>query len=136
MGHIAGVVNSLTDRCEHVDVLTPDALPMLRTAAAVRLVPGARQHGYPYELNYYAYQRRFVRAAVAILRSSRPDFLYHRLSVGSYAGLTVARRLRVPLVLEYNGSEVWVAQHWGSPLRFADPRYARDIHAGIGSCWT
>ena len=123
VGHIAGVVNGLARRCDHVDVLTPDPLPMLEAGASVTLIPGPRQHGYPYELNYYSYHRRFVSRAAGILEQSRPDFLYHRLSLGSYAGLALARRLDVPLVLEYNGSEVWVAQHWGSPLRF--PRLAR-----------
>jgi glycosyltransferase involved in cell wall biosynthesis len=35
------------------------------------------------------------------------------------------RRLRVPLVLEFNGSEVWAQRHWGEPVRFE--RLARAI---------
>src|SRR5205823_1475084 len=48
---------------------------------------------------------------------ARPGFVYQRHSVGSYAGAVLARRAGVPLVLEYNGSEVWVARNWGRPLR-------------------
>jgi glycosyltransferase involved in cell wall biosynthesis len=44
--------------------------------------------------------------------------VYQRHSVGSYAGAIVSRAAGVPLVLEYNGSEVWVARHWGRPLRY------------------
>jgi glycosyltransferase involved in cell wall biosynthesis len=44
--------------------------------------------------------------------------VYQRHSVGSYAGAVLARRAQVPFVLEYNGSEVWVARHWGRPLRY------------------
>lgn len=128
VGHIAGVINSLARTCERIDVLTPDPLPMIGSRAAVTIVEGGRQHGYPYELNYYAYHRRFVRTALRMLRRTRPDFLYHRLSLGSYAGVALARRLRIPLVLEYNGSEVWVAAHWGSPLRFPTlARLAEDV---------
>src|SRR5690606_18732422 len=36
-----------------------------------------------------------------------------------YAGVVASRRFNVPLVLEYNGSEVWVSKHWGTPLRFS-----------------
>src|ERR1035441_8286667 len=42
------------------------------------------------------------------------DFVYQRYQLGSYAGLELARRLDVPLVLEFNGSEIWVERHWGS----------------------
>src|SRR5262249_10864354 len=34
----------------------------------------------------------------------------------NYTGLTLARRLGIPLVLEYNGSEIWMSRHWGRPL--------------------
>ena len=40
------------------------------------------------------------------------DFVYQRYSMGSYAGLALARELGVPLVLEYNGSEVWTQRNW------------------------
>jgi glycosyltransferase involved in cell wall biosynthesis len=33
----------------------------------------------------------------------------------------MARRYQLPLVLEYNGSEVWVSRHWGAhPLQYAE----------------
>jgi glycosyltransferase involved in cell wall biosynthesis len=56
----------------------------------------------------------------AQLRSEGRDglaFVYQRLSVANHAGVDVSRRLGVPFVLEYNGSEVWVAENWGTPLR-------------------
>ena len=74
--------------------------------------------GYPYELSYFAYHRRFVTTVGRALLDERPDAIYHRLSVANYSGVRLARRLGVPLILEYNGSEVWVARHWGRPLRF------------------
>ena len=118
VGHTAGVINALARQCDSVDVLSPDALPLVHPPVAVAIVPPPRRYGYPYELNYYTYHRRFVRDASAFLGARRPDFLYHRISLGGYAGVSLARRLRLPLVLEYNGSEVWVSQHWGTALRF------------------
>ena len=52
----------------------------------------------------------------------KPDLLYQRLSLANYAGTRLARIIGVPHVLEYNGSEVWVARHWGRSLTF--PRLA------------
>jgi glycosyltransferase involved in cell wall biosynthesis len=40
--------------------------------------------------------------------------VYQRYTLGSYAGFEVAERLGRPLVLEYNGSELWAQKHWGS----------------------
>src|SRR4029077_20290487 len=45
---------------------------------------------------------------------------YQRYSLNNYAGLRLARRLSVPLILEYNGSEVWMSRHWGRPLLYDD----------------
>ncbi|PYX54304.1 MAG: glycosyltransferase WbuB, partial [Acidobacteria bacterium] len=35
----------------------------------------------------------------------------------TYAGAILSRWLRVPLILEFNGSNVWMAQHW-DPMKF------------------
>jgi glycosyltransferase involved in cell wall biosynthesis len=40
--------------------------------------------------------------------------------VANYSGVALSRATRTPLVLEYNGSEVWTAKHWGTPLRYHD----------------
>jgi glycosyltransferase involved in cell wall biosynthesis len=48
------------------------------------------------------------------------SFVYQRYSVHNYSGLQLARRLRVPFVLEYNGSEIWMSRHWSRPLNYED----------------
>jgi glycosyltransferase involved in cell wall biosynthesis len=137
VGHTAGVINALARTCERVDVLSPDTLPLVQAPTSVTIVPPPRRYGYPYELNYYAYHRRFVRDALTLLAHHRPDFLYHRISLGGYAGVSVARRLRLPLVLEYNGSEVWVSQHWGTALRFPQlARMAEDVPLALADVIT
>ena len=44
------------------------------------------------------------------------DLLYHRHALGVYAAAGVAQSLGIPLVVEFNGSEVWIARHWGHGL--------------------
>src|SRR4029077_12249174 len=46
--------------------------------------------------------------------------VYQRHSPFSLVGVLVAWWLRVPLILEYNGSEVWMARHWDVPWREKD----------------
>ncbi len=116
VGHVAGVANALAGRCA-VDLFAVERPPLIAPDVAQHPVAQTGAFGYPYELNYYRYQRLFTAAAC------RPeidaDVVYHRMSLANYSGVTVARRRRIPLIVEYNGSEVWVAQHWGRPLLLA-----------------
>jgi glycosyltransferase involved in cell wall biosynthesis len=115
VGHVAGVVNSLLHSGLGVDVAAVAPQPLVdRRAGFIGLRP-PRSFGLPPELNQY----RFSQSAAAQLEHcdrSRYRFVYQRLSLGNYTGAHLAREWGVPLVLEYNGSEVWVARHWGRPL--------------------
>jgi len=123
VGHVAGVASALARRCKHVDLFSVEEPPLVDPAVRFHRVDRAAAFGYPFEVNYYAYQRAFVSTALASLAARPPDFVYHRLSLANYSGLRLALELNVPVVLEYNGSEVWVSKHWGiTPLNF--PRLA------------
>src|SRR5205807_8148558 len=43
----------------------------------------------------------------------------------NYSGAYLATAHRLSFILEYNGSEIWMARHWGAPLRFS--KWALDI---------
>jgi glycosyltransferase involved in cell wall biosynthesis len=65
-----------------------------------------------------SYNFVFVRGVKRSLAASHPRFLYQRHCAFSIAGALLSRRLSVPLILEYNGSEEWMANHWDpNPLR-------------------
>lgn len=115
IAHVAGVVNAIVRAGYELTLATAtEPIGITENATVVRLVP-PRTYGLPVESNLY----RFGRSVPAMIRTvPRPSFLYQRHSVGSYAGAVVSRAAGVPLVLEYNGSEVWVARNWGRPLRY------------------
>jgi glycosyltransferase involved in cell wall biosynthesis len=73
--------------------------------------------GLPSELNYYRFHHSFVEQVRKLIFNKRYSFLYQRMSLANYAGVTLSRKARLPLVLEYNGSEAWIAKHWGTPLK-------------------
>src|SRR5690349_5774364 len=54
----------------------------------------------------------FTRGAVPRIERADPDFIYQRYARFSWAGVVAALRTKRPLLLEYNGSEVWVGKHW------------------------
>jgi glycosyltransferase involved in cell wall biosynthesis len=64
-----------------------------------------------------SYNFRFSQQVMRVMSGRRPLCVYQRHGRWVYAGVLLAARLRVPLVLEYNGSEVWMAAHW-HPARF------------------
>jgi glycosyltransferase involved in cell wall biosynthesis len=53
-----------------------------------------------------------------ICSSRRPGMIYQRYSLENYTGALLAKKNGLPFVLEYNGSDVWVARNWGTPLIF------------------
>jgi glycosyltransferase involved in cell wall biosynthesis len=65
-----------------------------------------------------SYNWQFARDAWKLLVKRKPRVIYQRHGRFVVAGVLLSRALGVPLVLEYNGSEVWVADHW-DPARFA-----------------
>jgi glycosyltransferase involved in cell wall biosynthesis len=55
----------------------------------------------------------FTERAAGEIENEPPDFIYQRYSRLNWSGVDASLRVRRPLFLEYNGSEVWMAKHWG-----------------------
>lgn len=107
--HTSGVINGLIDSGVAVEVLAAER-PRDTERATYREVPVRRVMQLVRGLTYTDYSDVLLSAA----DGCTADFVYQRYQLGSYAGLELARRLRVPLVLEFNGSEIWVERHWGA----------------------
>jgi glycosyltransferase involved in cell wall biosynthesis len=124
IGHIAGVVNAFGQAGLDVDYASAGGRTLISDAVAARPLRAPAKFGMPPELNQYTFHRHVVEQ---LRQLAPPDFIYQRLSIGNYAGVALSRVWRRPLVVEYNGSEVWIAEHWGRRLRF--PRLAADAEA-------
>ena len=105
--HTAGVVNALVANGVETRVYACQEPPGL--AAPVKRVSPRRLYHFEPWLTLVDLSEAFVAAT----EHESADFVYQRYALGSYAGLEIARRLGVPLVLEYNASELWAARHWG-----------------------
>ena len=51
------------------------------------------------------------------IKKQSPDFIYQRYSRFNWSGVEASWPIKRPLFLEYNGSEVWMAKHWGRSRR-------------------
>jgi glycosyltransferase involved in cell wall biosynthesis len=113
--HTAGVINGLTGAGIEVNVFASER-PVGVESAYCRAVPPRQIVQLAHWLTLTGHSQDLVSSAT----DTGADLVYQRYALGSYAGLDLARRLNVPLVLEFNGSEIWTGLHWGGgrlPLR-------------------
>lgn len=117
IGHTAGVVNALAATGYQVSIAAISAPDQLaHSVRRIDLEPPSTL-GLPFESNGYRFGRAVTRQLRSLIEPRRPQFIYQRLSTGNYSGVSLSRAAETPLVLEYNGSEAWIAKHWGRPLR-------------------
>jgi len=118
VGHVAGVINALREEGASVSLLAPRNSPMVHAGVhQVRPRP-LKTFGVPGEGNIFRVQRNAVRAAMTEARRMRATMIYQRLTLGDFTGAIVADKLGIPLVVEYNGSELWCTQNWGAGVRY------------------
>jgi len=121
LSHILGVISGF-DRlgCATV-LLSPTPLRGIDSVAAESvLIPDDETYRLSVELPHLAYNETFLPLAVERLRALDVDFVYQRHALGFYAGARAAQTLDRPLVIEYNGPEVWIARNWGAARRHLD----------------
>ena len=118
LAHTGGVANGFVGGGYAVDLVAPFAVAHLRDGVTEHRAEPPKVFAPPSEINYFRYDDTLYRRVAAVARRHPPAFVYQRLSIHSHVGVRLARALRVPLVVEYNGSEVWVARNWGRPLRY------------------
>ena len=56
--------------------------------------------------------RRLTQAGISFAQTLAPSFIYQRHSPFMLAGAELSRACGIPLVLEWNGLEVWVRNNW------------------------
>ena len=118
IAHISGVLNNLSHFAGAPVLLTSDELPNIAPSVERHVIMPSGEFWDFAELPGFAFNDKFVSAATRILHGRSVSFIYQRYSTNNYSGLTLARRHRVPFVLEYNGSEVWIGRNWGRRLRY------------------
>ncbi len=112
VAHTAGVVGGLRQAGVDVRVVASDRLEGVEVSTTV--APVERWFDGPLkEAEELVYNVAFVRAALAAARAFAPHAVYQRYEAFDFAGFLVSRLLRVPLVLEFNSSEVWKGRYWG-----------------------
>ena len=132
VGHTAGVIGELVGRGFSVDYASVKPLPTGRRGAKWLKLEPPTLLAFPPELNYYPYAK-FIESRISQMHRVEPwSFIYQRFSLHNFSGPLLAQRLNIPCVLEFNGSEVWASEHWGTRLVLLDEAVAAE-KAAVGS---
>ncbi len=118
--HMAGVVNHLHEVLGHPLVFSTAPNPLLSEDIDWKLILPEPQYWDFREIPALVFSRTANRDVRAGLGGRLPSFIYQRYSLNNYAGVLLARDLAIPLVTEYNGSEVWISKNWGKPAALGD----------------
>jgi glycosyltransferase involved in cell wall biosynthesis len=97
-----------------VGVFSAEPLPMACDIYPINASSGLRLFREAAALSYNV---RFILCARKLLTQKGARLLYQRHGRFLFAGAVLSRLLRIPLVLEYNASEEWMAKYW-DPARF------------------
>jgi glycosyltransferase involved in cell wall biosynthesis len=120
IGHISGVIGGFLDHGFTVDYASLKSPPTKRTDAHGLKLEAGRLLALPPELNYYRYAELIKRRIARLHRADRWSFLYQRFSLHNFLGPSLGQKLNIPAVVEFNGSEVWAAENWGTRLALHD----------------
>lgn len=115
LSHTLGILRALRRRGHDVSLLTTGEIAGAGAEASERRIPVLLAGNVPRELCELA--SGVAQGLMSITADTRPAFVYQRTSMNNLAGVMLARRLAVPLVLEANASEVQWREEWSS-LRY------------------
>jgi glycosyltransferase involved in cell wall biosynthesis len=116
VAHTAGIANALA-QCQSEPVLAAyERNPILAETVAFEALPVPERFWDFKELPLLAANLGLVGDVERIIATRGTAFVYHRSSLLSFGAALAARRRGLPLIVEYNGSEAWIARNWGKPL--------------------
>jgi len=113
--HVKGFVSGVASAAATCEVFSGRSLSV--QAFPLHVIPARRRWFLFRESLLLSYNFNFVLAVIKLLRDRSVGALYQRHGRFVAAGALLSFWLDVPFVLEYNGSETWMANHW-TPARF------------------
>jgi len=112
VAHTAGVIGGLEHAGVDVHAVSSDRLPGV-TAPTTIEPPETWFDGPQRDVEDLAYNVAFFVGALKTARRVHPQAIYQRHTAFNCGGAVLSRLLRLPLVLEFNSSELWKGHYWG-----------------------
>jgi glycosyltransferase involved in cell wall biosynthesis len=118
VAHLAGVLNELQLQVGNVHLLTSDAIPLLDDGIRVSTIQAEARTWTRPELHQLHFNRKLSPAASAL--APLGCIIYQRYAAFNWTGAALSRQAGLPFVLEFNGPEDWLAEHWGVGLLYRE----------------
>jgi len=109
VAHTSGVINAFEQQC-NIHVISNDKLEGV--TKKIDIVPPIRLSFLPNYLNELIYNIKFVKRSLKKVKNYH--IVYQRHTGCSFEGVYMSQTSKIPLILEYNSSEVWKLKHWNS----------------------
>jgi glycosyltransferase involved in cell wall biosynthesis len=120
VAHVTGILSGFKRSGLRVGVLTRGPLPkrLERVVDDFEVTaPFSEASRLTWETEQICANRAFRQAGKELARRLKPTFVYQRHSPFLVGGADLAAGLGIPLVLEWNGSQVWVRKNWKAERR-------------------
>ncbi len=116
VSHIKGMIKAFMKLGYEVIFVADSKSPALPAEATQIVVRPLSVLDFFDEFQLIAFNIQLIMRAGALVRRFKPAMVYQRLSVFNFAGGIIARRAKIPMVLEANASEVWAKKNWSRLL--------------------
>ena len=107
VGHTAGVINALKDQVK-LNVKSNDKLEGVKNKVEI-ILPGLLKY-IPLRFGELLYNYKVIRTISSDIDNI--NCIYQRYSGLTFSGIYIAKNNKIPIILEYNSSDVWKLQNW------------------------
>ena len=119
IAHTKGIVEAFARDAKNVCICSPDKFDYIKEDVGYILVNPNEMMSYGHgELADLEYNDLLIPTLVERYQNQKPSFIYQRYGLNNYTGAYLAKKLNIPFVLEYNGSEIWMSHNWGGKLHY------------------
>ncbi|NQU58871.1 MAG: glycosyltransferase family 4 protein [Rhodospirillales bacterium] len=118
IAHTVGVINAMIDMGKTVVFASPAVLGEMISRSQFLALPNLKNFSLPTEFNLYRQNYSAIKALKSLAKNQNFSLVYQRLTLGNWVGVSLSRYFNIPLVIEYNGSEVWITKNWGKGFLF------------------
>lgn len=113
VGHVSGVVNELNKLNILTKLITTDHLfEVDKSITQTVISPTYRIFKNIPDFPALIYNIQLLQSK-HLMDLSNINVLYQRLSLGNFFGVYLKYVKQIPLILEFNGSEIWASEKWG-----------------------
>jgi len=109
VAHTIGVLNGmLNNNCE-LNIISNEMFPGIRDFNYKIINPVKFKPGWFGELLYNFYARRLLKKSILFFK---PNLIYHRYTGYTFFVTALAKKLNIPLILEFNSFDSWKLKYW------------------------